>query len=73
MADSTALVPIPFYAPVRTGTTTLFKFSESSGRPVPLSQPMRTVAPEPDDALIYSGSGRLVADSWIGTRLNIYA
>lgn len=72
MADSAALVPMPFYAPVRTGTGTLFKFGESSGRPLLPTQPVRTVAPEPDDALIYSTSGRLVADSWIGTRLNIY-
>lgn len=72
MADSAALVPIPFYAPVRTGTGTLFKFAESSRRPVLFKQQVRTVAPEPDDCLIYSGGGRLVADLQTGTRINIY-
>ena len=72
MAESAALVPIPFYPPVRTGTGTLFKFGESFRRPVILKQQVRTVSSEPDDGLIYSGGGRLVADWRIGTRVNIY-
>ena len=72
MAESAALVPIPFYAPVRTGAGTLFKFGESFRRPVILKQPVRTVSSEPDDCLIYSGGGRLVADWRVGTRVNIY-
>jgi hypothetical protein len=39
---------------------------------VRLEQPVRTVTPEPDDGLIYSGGGRLVADLRIGTWVNIY-
>ncbi len=72
MAESAALVPIPFYPPVRTGTGSLFTFGESSRHPVCLEQPVRAVTPEPDDGLIYSGGGRLVADLRIGTRVNIY-
>ena len=72
MADSAALVPIPFYPPVRTGAGTLFKFGESFRRPVILKPQARTAAPEPDDVLAYSGEGRLVADWHIGTRVNIY-
>ena len=72
MAESTALVPIPFYPPVRTGTGTLFNFDELSRRPVLLERQARTAAPEPDDVLAYSGEGRLVADWHIGTRVNIY-
>jgi hypothetical protein len=72
MADSAALVPIPFYPPVRTGAGTLFKFGESFRRPVILKQQVRTVASEPDDGLTYSGGGRLVADMRVGTRVNIY-
>ncbi len=72
MAESAALVPIPFYPPVRSGAGTLFTFGESSRGPVRLAQPVRTASPEPDDGLIYSGGGRLVADLWIGTRVNIY-
>ena len=73
MAESAALVPIPFYPPVRTGTGTLFKFGESFRRPLILKPQVRTVAPELDDGLIYSGGGRLVADWRVGTRVNIYA
>ena len=72
MAESTALVPIPFYPPVRTGTGAFFKFGESSRRPILLERQVRRIAPEPDDGLIYSGGGRLVADWRVGTRLNIY-
>ena len=72
MAESAALVPIPFYPPVRAGTGTLFTFGESSRRPVLLERQVLTVSSEPDDGLIYSGGGRLVADLWIGTRVNIY-
>ncbi len=72
MTESAALVPVPFYPPVRSGTGTLFTFGESSSGPVLLRQQVPTAAPEPDDGLIYSGGGRLVADVWIGTRVNIY-
>ena len=72
MAESAALVPVPFYPPVRSGTDTLFTFGESSGGPVLFEPPMLTAAPEPDDGQTYSGGGRLVADAWIGTRVNIY-
>ena len=72
MADSAALVPIPFYPPVRTGTGTRFTFGESFRRPVLLMQQVQAVAPEPDDGLMYSGAGRLVVDLRIGTRVNIY-
>ena len=72
MAESAALVPIPFYAPVRSGTGSLFKFGESPKRPVLLKEQVWTVASEPDDGLTYSGAGCLVADLRIGTRVNIY-
>jgi hypothetical protein len=72
MAESAALVPVPFYPPIRSGVGTLFTFGESSGGPVPLELQVPTASPEPDDGLIYSGCGRLVADVWIGTRVNIY-
>ncbi|MCB2148819.1 MAG: hypothetical protein KQI81_20230 [Deltaproteobacteria bacterium] len=72
MAESAALVPVPFYAPVRTGTGPFFTFGETSRHPVRLERPVRTIASEPDDGLTYSGGGRFVADARIGTRVNIY-
>ncbi|WP_319405854.1 hypothetical protein [uncultured Desulfosarcina sp.] len=72
MAESAALVPVPFYAPVRTGTSPFFTFGETSRYPVFIERQARTVAPESDDGLTYSGGGRFVADARIGTRVNIY-
>ena len=72
MAESVALVPVPFYAPVRTGTGSFFQFGEPSRHPVLLERQAHTVAPEPDDGLTYSGGGRFIADTRIGTRVNIY-
>lgn len=73
MAESAALVPVPFYAPVKTGTGLFSTFGETFRRPVLLDRPVRTITPEPDDGLTYSGGGRFVAEARIGTRVNIYA
>lgn len=72
MVESTALVPIPFFPPARIGTGLLLKFSETSKRPLLLEPLARTVAPEADEGMAYSGDGRFIADTWIGTLLNIY-
>ena len=72
MAESAVLVPMPFYPPVRAGTGTLFTFGESSRRPVLPERQVLAGASEPDDGLIYNGGGRLVADLWVGTRVNVY-
>jgi hypothetical protein len=72
MAESVALVPVPFYAPVRTGTSPFFHFGEPSRHLVLLARQAYPVAPEPDEGLIYSDGGRFTADIRIGTRVNIY-
>lgn len=72
MPESTALVPVPFYAPVRTGTGAFFIFGELSRRPLLLEQPVGTVSPEPDEGAAYSRDGSFLADTRIGTRVNIY-
>lgn len=72
MAESAALVPVPFFAPVKTGTGPFFTFGETPGRPVLLDRPVRTIASESDGGLTYSGGGRFVSDSRIGTRVNVY-
>jgi hypothetical protein len=72
MTESVALVPVPFYAPVRTGTSPFFQFGETSRHLVPLARQAHPVAPETDDGLTYSGSGCFTADTRIGTRVNIY-
>jgi len=72
MTESVALVPVPFYPPVRTGTGSFLQFGESSRHPVLLERQAYAVAPEPDECLTYSGDGRFIADIRIGTRVNIY-
>lgn len=73
MAESASLVPVPFYAPVQTGTGTFFKYGETPGRPLLLEQQARTPANEPDECMAYSQNGCFVADTRIGTRVDVYA
>ncbi len=73
MAESVALVPVPFYAPVRTGTSPFFHFGEPSRRLVLLERQAHPDASEPDEGLTYNSGGRFAADTRIGTRVNIYA
>jgi hypothetical protein len=72
MSESTALVPIPFYAPVRAGTGSSFKFGETSHGPLLLAQGRRIVEAEPDDGMAYRRDGRFVDDVRIGGIVNIY-
>lgn len=72
MAELAALVPVPFYAPVRTGTGPFFKFGEASRQPLPLEGPAWRIASEPDEGMTYSGDGRFINDTRVGTRVNIY-
>lgn len=73
MSESTALVPVPFYPPVRTGAGALFKFGERPGRPLFREHAVRTVAPGTDEGMAYRRDGLLVDDARIGTRVNVYA
>ncbi|BBO70724.1 hypothetical protein DSCA_46540 [Desulfosarcina alkanivorans] len=72
MSESTALVPVPFFAPVRAGADSSFKFGEPTGGPLLLEQGGRTVASEPDDGMAYRRDGRLVGDACIGMIVNLY-
>lgn len=72
MSESTALVPVPFYPPVRTGTGSFFNFGEQSRRSLPLDRAVRTVAPRPDGAMAYRRDGLFVDPVRIGTRVNLY-
>lgn len=72
MSQSTALVPIPFYAPVRADTSLSFKFGETSNGRLLLEQGRRTVASGPDDCMAYRRDGFFVEDTRIGGIVNIY-
>ncbi len=72
MAESAALVPVPFYAPALIGTGSFFNFEETSRRPLLLEQLARTLAPEPEEGMAYSRNGRFIADTTIGRLVNIY-
>ncbi|MBC2710884.1 MAG: hypothetical protein HGJ94_07775 [Desulfosarcina sp.] len=72
MAETAALVPVPFYAPVRTDTGLFFNFGKTPRRPLLIEQQARTVAPEADEGMAYSWDGRFIADRLMGTLVNIY-
>ena len=73
MAEFAALVPVPFYPPVRTGTGSSFNFGETTRRPLLSESRVRILASEPDEGLAYSRNGHFVADTRIGWLVNIYA
>ena len=72
MAESTALVPVPFHAPVRTGIGAYFKFRETSKPPLLLDQQVAAITPDGDEAMAYRRDGGLSADPHMGTLVNIY-
>lgn len=72
MPESAALVPVPFYAPVRVGTGSSFKDGKTYRRPLLLEQRVRVIASEPDDGLAYHRDGRFITESRIGIRVNLY-
>lgn len=69
MSESTALVPVPFYAPVRVGS---YKFGERSNGVLLIEQVAREVAHEPDDGMAYRRDGRYAGDAHIGRIINVY-
>ena len=72
MAESTALVPVPFYPPVRTGTGSFFNFGATSTRPLLIEQQARTVVSEPDEGMAYNRIGCVVGNPMVGTLVSIY-
>ena len=72
MSQSTALVPIPFYAPVCTGTGLSFNFGEASNGRLLMVPGDRTVSTGPDEGPAYRRDGFLVEDSCIGRIVNLY-
>jgi len=74
MAESAALVPVPFFPPVRTETGALYNYEDASNPPWPLqvgAQP-DAAAPSRKTGTAYARDGSLVFDGTVGTRVNIY-
>ena len=75
MSDSAVLVPVPFYAPVRTSTGnagTFFNFSQTAKRTTRVESQERPAMPEVDAGLVYDQSGLCVGDSRLGWIVNIW-
>jgi hypothetical protein len=72
MSESTAMVPIPFYAPVRVDTGLSYQFGERSNGVLLAEQAVRTIAPEPDDGMTYCRDGGFAGDTRIGRIINLY-
>lgn len=73
MSENAALVPVPFYAPVWTGTGSPFKYSESPRRLLPVERQDRTVLPEAGSGLVYNRDAHYTDDTRLGLLVNIYA
>ena len=74
MSYSAALVPAPFYAPVRTDTGSLPAFDKKPRRLRRLPMPERLPPPpHAEGGLIYGQDGCLVADGTVGSRVDVYA
>lgn len=72
MAESVALVPVPFYPPVWTGTGSSFNFGQTTRRPLLAESRGWILASEPEEGLAYSRNGHFVTDTRIGWLVNIY-
>jgi hypothetical protein len=75
MPNPAALVPVPFYAPVRTdpgNAGKFFNFSQSPGRITRAERQQRSVAPEVDAGLMYNHKGLCFGDARVGGIVNIW-
>ena len=74
MAESAALVPVPFFPPVRTDTGALYQYEDAPTPPWPLQDGVRPNAVPSSRAAgtAYARDGLLVFDEPVGTRVNIY-
>ncbi len=72
MAESAALVPVPFYAPARIDVPTEFQSGGTFKRQRTSQSQPRTIAAEPQTGPVYTRSGRVWTDSPRGTLLDIY-
>ncbi|BBO77991.1 hypothetical protein DSCW_54080 [Desulfosarcina widdelii] len=74
MAESAALVPVPFFPPVRTDTGAFYKYEDASTPPWPMQGGVKLDAAAPSRATgtAYARDGSLVFDGPVGTRVNIY-
>jgi hypothetical protein len=73
MSQSAALVPVPFYPPVRTAAGSRRQFGTVPERPLVRTRQRPTAAAEPDGGAAYNRDGFFIADPWIGTRVDVYA
>ncbi len=73
MPHTAALVPAPFYAPVRTDAAPLPTVGERARSPGRLRfSARRPPRVDADDGLIYRRDGCLVGDGSVGRRVNLY-
>ena len=73
MTETAALVPIPFYAPVYTGTGAFDPYHNALPRPLAQPPTPQTARSDPMALLAYSREGRLIGDGTVGALVDIYA
>ena len=72
MAESAALVPVPFYAPVRIDSLMEFNSDGTSRHQWGRETQPRTFDAEPKAGPVYTRSGRVWTDDRLGTLVDIY-
>jgi hypothetical protein len=72
MAESAALVPVPFYAPARIDVPLEFQSGGTLERQRASQTQPRTIVTEPQAGPVYTRSGRVWTDNHLGTLVDIY-
>jgi hypothetical protein len=72
MAESAALVPVPFYAPARIDVPIDFPYGGTRKRQRTGQAQPRSIATEPQAGPIYTRSARVWTDNHLGTLVDIY-
>ena len=72
MAESAALVPVPFYAPVRIDALMEFKSGGTSRQQWVRETRPWSINAEPEVGPLYTRSGRVWTDEQVGTLVDIY-
>ena len=73
MAETAALVTVPFYAPVRTDSGSSFSYQDPSPHRMALVQRLQPPPFDPVTGAAYGRQGRMIGDRCVGRLVDIFA